>query len=364
MKHKPFWLMPFALSLFAVPGCGSDDSDATPAGNCAIVDLGDGTSAIRCPDGSELVVRNGNDGEKGDKGDDGDQAACTLDESEGKLTLTCGDQSVGIGDACTEGFPADVYVAAGEADGAASLLLFQVSNCTWVRGSVLIRDVDAIPELLSRIEKIDGSLEVYETGLEAVSLPNLTEVGSLYVGQNELIESVDFPALTKAGGLFIEDNAVITDLAFPSLASVEHDLYIDGNDGLTTVDAFASVETIGGWLHFANNPNLETVGNFTSLASVAGIELWNNETLVSVADFPALEEIAGFGEPIVGSLLYVANHLALSSFGKLGSVSTIDGDVTFEYNLELPQSDIDDLLDGIDITGSQYICGNKGGPAC
>lgn len=360
MKNKPYWLMPFfAFSLFAVPGCGGDDSDAT-AGNCSVVDLGDGTSAIRCPDGTELVVQNGQPGEKGDKGDDGDEAACTLGEEGGKYTLTCGDQTVVIGDACEDGFAMDL-----EADPTSGVyMLFRMSNCTWVRGNVIIDGVSEIPELFSRIEKVGGALVVVDTDVEEVSFPNLTEVGELYVDGNGSLTTLDFPALTKAGYFAIEENDALTNLSFPELTEVVRDFYVMENHALTSVDGFPKLETVGSWFSIGDNAALETIGNFTSLKRVGGLEIWDNTVLTSVADFSALEKIAGSDGVAGFSLLYVGFNPVLASFGGLGSVSTIDGNVTIMENPELSQDDVDALLEGIDVTGDKNVCGNKGGDAC
>lgn len=362
MKRKPSWLLPFAFSLLAVVGCGRDDSEATPAGNCEIVDLGDGSSAIRCPDGTELVVRNGKDGEKGDKGDDGNQDACTLGEKDGKFTLTCGDQSIVIGDACEDGFPLSIIFDGDTTE--AGWVLFAVSNCTWVRGDVSIEGGGEIPAALARIEKIDGMLGITETAIEEVSFPNLTEVDVLYVIMNEALTSVDFPSLVDVRNFAISNNPQLTTLGFPSLTNVERSLRLEENPALTTVDAFPKLETVGDWFVIVGNDGLEAVGGFTSLERVGSLAVYDNDALVSVADFPALEEITGSDGPVGSSVVYIANNPVLASFGKLGSVSTIDGDVTVVNNPELPQEVIDELLDGIDITGGLYVCGNKGGGEC
>jgi len=62
--------------------------------------------------------------------------------------------------------------------------------------------------------------------------------------------------------------------------------------------------------------------------------------------------------------LFVAWNDALTSFGKLGSVSAIPGDVGFMGNPALRHEDIEGLLDGIEISGDTEICENEGGPAC
>src|SRR5690606_15353587 len=75
MEGRPRALARIPLGLRVPYPCrasrwGKLNADRT-AGNCTIVDLGDGTSAIKCPDGSELVVQNGKDGKDGKDGADG-----------------------------------------------------------------------------------------------------------------------------------------------------------------------------------------------------------------------------------------------------------------------------------------------------
>jgi len=342
MKHKPYWLPFFALSLLTIPGCGSDDAESA-GGSCTVVDLGDGTSAIRCPDGSELVVPNGKDGEKGEPGDKGADASCSLGEEDGKYTLTCGDQSVVVGDSCPDGFPLDVIAYGGSTQYAYTLALFQVTNCTWVRGNVAVASSAELPALMRRIEKVDGSVEIAENDLENISFPKLTEVG---------------------GYLAVYGNATLENIELPALRTVGNALAIDSNESLTAVD-FAALEQVGDWLYVDSNDALEAL-SFPSLESVLGIELRNNEALASVGDFTALEEIVGEGDGADAeyALVLVEGNDALTSFGKLGSVSQIDGHVAFVQNPELPQEDVDALFEDIDVTGEKYFCGNKGGSAC
>lgn len=344
MKNRNFLLASgFALSLFAVPGCGSDDADSAASGSCTIVDLGDGTSAIRCPDGTEIVVQNGKDGDKGEKGDKGEDAACTLGEEDGKYTLTCGDKTIAIGDSCPDGFPLDVIAYGGSTQYAYTLALFQASNCTWVRGDVILVEYAEFPAVMRRIEKVDGVIEIAGNTIESIEFPKLAEVG---------------------GYLAVLEDANVKELKFPALRTVGEVLAIDTVDKLVSMD-FSALESVGDWLYVLGNDAIETV-SFPALKSVVGIHFEQNEALVSVGDFAALEEIVGAGDGTDAeyALVHVSNHPALTSFGKLGSVSEIDGHVAVFKNPELPQEDVDALFDAIDVKGQTYFCENKGGDAC
>lgn len=350
MTHKARWLTPlFALSLFALPGCGSDEGDA--AGSCTIADLGDGTSAIRCPDGSELVVKNGTDGkdgvdgkdgEKGDKGDKGDDAVCTLDEVDGKSTLTCGGQSVVIGDSCVDGFAPDLVID----DQSMSLALFQVTSCTWLRGDLAIEfDGKKLPGVLSRIEKVDGSVSITQSHeLEEVSLPRLAEVGTdIGIVFNESIEKVSFPALK----------------------TVARSLWIVYNESLTDMDGFGALESVGAGFGIDTNPLLATLGSFDSLTKVGALNVWENVSLATLGDFPKLQTIRCEHEDCedLGGLSIIDND-ALTSLAGLSALEKVPGKVTFIDNPALPQSHVDDFIDGLDEVGETDVCGNKDGDAC
>ena len=352
MTHKARWLTPlFALSLFALPGCGSDEGDA--AGSCTIADLGDGTSAIRCPDGSELVVKNGTDGkdgvdgkdgEKGDKGDKGDDADCTLDEVDGQYTLTCGGQSVVIGDSCADGFAPDLVI---ENDKSMSLALFQVTNCTWLRGDLNVYKYPnaELPEALSRIEKIDGWISISEShALEEMSLPRLVEVGTdIGIIYNDAIEKVSFPALKTVGRF----------------------LTIDYNENLSDISGFGVLESVGASFTIDTNPLLETLGSFDSLTKVGALNVWENASLETLGDFPKLQTIECEHEDCMDlGRLSILDNDVLTSIAGLSALEKVEGRVTVADNPSLPESDVEDFIDGLAEVGEREVCGNKDGVAC
>lgn len=314
-------------------------------------------AAASCPDGSELVSKNGPAGKDGVDGRDGQdgkdgkdaEAPCTLtDNGDGTFDLSCGDVSVVLGDECENGFPGDVRYGANPTDEEAKLLtLFQATSCTWIRGDLVVKEYEGeqLPRALSRIVKVDGDAEFLDNEhLTKISLPRLTTVGGeLYVALNGALETIDFPALT----------------------TIEGDLTVGGNHALVDLDGFPAVESIG-LLSIYENSSLERVSNFVALESVGGIKVWWSAALESIAEFPALEAIVGFGQG-VGTpypILYVAENDVLSSVGKFGTVDFIDGHVEIMDNPELDHSGIEDLLDGIQVTGDTRICGNKNGPDC
>lgn len=348
-----------ALSLLALPGCGSDDADADTdgkAGSCTITDKGDGTSAIVCPDGTELVVSNGKDGNDGKDGSDGQdgkdaEPKCTLeDNGDGTHSLTCGETSVVIGDSCEQGFPGDVFVVdpVEEPEAAMTLTLFQASGCTHIRGDLVVHESpgEALPLAFARIEQVDGGV---------------------YIESNEGLERIAFPSLKTVGGEFyVSNNAELTQVDAPKLVEIEGDFVIEGNDSFVELTGFPALEAVGGWVTIIENPALERTGGFESLTRFGGIQMWENHALVSMADFPALETIEGFGEGVDAgySLLYIDSHDSLTEIGGFGKLSDIDGNLTIAYNPKLPQCEVEALLDTLTVTGWKDTSGNDETATC
>lgn len=390
MDHKALWLTPiFALSLLAVPGCGSDDAEADAAGACTVTDLGDGTSAIRCPDGTELVVQNGKDGDKGDKGDQGDKGntgedgkdgkdgkdaepPCSLAENaDGTHSLTCGGKTVVVGDDCEGGFQGDLWVAApGSYFHDSSLTLFQATSCTWIRGSLYVEEYErkALPKALARIDKIDGDLYIgYDYGndeLESVSFPELKSIGEgLHIMWNYALKEIDdFPKLETIGERFSVDyNVELQAIGdFPVLTSAESLAFRD-SPKLESIGSFDELVNIGN-LEWYGLDGLTDMGSFPRLERAGVFKFGGNHSMESLADFPELEVLEGLAG--YAHILEISDNEKLASIDGLKQVTSVGGDVYIGDNPELDQSDVDDLLDGIDITGDVNTCGNKGGASC
>lgn len=405
-----------ALSLVALGGCGSE-SDAE-AGACTIADVGDGTSVIRCPDGSELVVRNGRDGadgqgKDGKNGQDGkdanDEPSCTLsDNGDGTQSLTCGETSIVLGSSCEDGFNGSVLVTDPANDEPISLTLFQISGCTWVRGDVLIDEYpDAeLPKVLSRIEKIDGDLMFWfneelttisfpelksvgnnlawlgNTSLEfAGSFPKLETVGNM-MGWNyneSLVDVGEFPALESVGNhLGWTDNINLESAgSFPKLKTVGGTLGWEFNDSLVSTFEFPALESVGGKLSWRYNLKLATIGGFPALKTVGDALKFDSEVIESIGSFAKLTSVGGLIvkgtllealpdfaalETIEGDLSVVSNDL-LASLEGLESLLRVDGDFTVENNESLADCLVDDLYDAVvaaDGVGGSYRNANNG----
>lgn len=373
-----------ALSLVAFTGCSNDDNGAEPkmVGSCTIVDKGDGTSAIRCPDGSEIVVKNGTNGAPGEDGNNGkdgaqgqsgkdgkdgkDPSPCTLtDNADGTQTLTCGTTSVVIGDNCEQGFPSDVVVTDPSHDEGILLTLFQATSCTWIRGDLVVAEYpgEQLPKALSRIEQVDGSVVIgFEDygneALTSISFPNLAIVGSdLIIEENHALTQLDgFPVLEHVGGDFgVWANPELVNVGdFPALKSVAM-LDFWNNPKLVSIGSFDELESAEA-MYWETSEALTDMGRFPKLTSVQGFYVYYNDALETLSEFPALETIDGD--------VQIMDNAELTSLAGLSAVQTITGDVTIVDNAKLAQCHVDELLDGIDVQGDMLVELNDDDATC
>jgi len=375
-------LLAFApLALLALAGCSDDDGaddaalDAT-AGSCTVEDMGDGTSEIRCPDGSKVTIDNGRtgapgrDGAKGKDGLDGAngkdgkdgkdvESPCVLTENgDGTHSLTCGDKSVVIGAPCDSGFPFPVIVTNPDDQASSLLTLFQVTTCTWIRGDVLIDDYDReeLPAALARIEKIDGDLVVGSNeSLLQVSFPVLkTVAGEVTVEANESLLQVSLPALETVGGnLFVANNPSLTATSFPALESVSEGLVWVNNESLESVGEFPELVGVRG-LVWMTNPKLAKTPAFPKLAEIGWTLMWDdNAALTETLDFPALESV-GLGEApdeddVPHGIIWFGNA-ALEKTGNFPALVTVAGELAWVQNESLVSTGDFALLETMDGT--------------
>jgi len=328
MEGRPRALARIPLGLRVPYPCrasrwGKLNADRT-AGNCTIVDLGDGTSAIKCPDGSELVVQNGKDGKDGKDGADGNGVGCTLnDKGDGTYELACGDTTITIGDKCEDGFKSDLYVGndtghAGVPD--LSLVLFEMTNCTWIRGDVTVENFldGELPSSLLRIEKIDGHLTIQNNPeLERVRLPLLREVGGWFeITRNDALTEIDgFPELVSAQAFVVGHNPQLVRIGdVPKLGEVER-------------------------LDFYGNAELETIGSFDELSNIT--EVVYRDQNPKLADFPSLKTI--------GAVLQIAYNDELTSIDGLSALETVGVSISIQRNPKLPQCQVDAFVNGITV---------------
>ena len=104
--------------------------------------------------------------------------------------------------------------------------------------------------------------------LEEINFPELETVGTLTLPPSNALAAVRFPALTSATATIIVANvAAQADLQFPLLKTVGNTLRIEAA-ALTSLDAFAAVETIGSQLYLSGAAALTSLDGLSSLTGV------------------------------------------------------------------------------------------------
>ena len=275
--------------ILSASGCGGS------SGNCSVLDNGDGTSTISCPDGSSVVISNGQDGSSSlivnellQDGDpncpNGGIAVHTGVDSDGNGLLE-GDEIVSTSYLCN-GQDGEVTIPTGILQGSYtirnSLDADWIASITSITGDLVV-DAPGLTSLdLPALTSVGGNLSIYgNDALTSLDLTALMSVGGdLYIGSNSLT-SLDLTALTSVGGLNIENNVALTSLDLTALTSVEGDLNISGNYALTNL-AMPALTSVEGYLYINNNTSLSSL-SLTALTSVGGdLNISSNAALTSL----------------------------------------------------------------------------------
>jgi hypothetical protein len=107
--------------------------------------------------------------------------------------------------------------------------------------------------------------------LAEIDFPKLETVGTLTLPPSNVLAAVRFPALTSATATITVANvAAQADLQFSSLKTVGTDIRIQAAT-LTSLDAFAAVETIGGRLYLNGASGLTSLDGLSHLTDVKTI---------------------------------------------------------------------------------------------
>lgn len=122
-----------------------------------------------------------------------------------------------------------------------------------------------------QLEKL-GDLNLNTTALTALDLPVSTLTGMIYLYGNDQLQSVSLPNATSATSLNVLLHPNLTSLSVPQLANVG-DIYISGT-GLTNLDTLGALKTAG-YLGVRNNPALPVCA-FNHLVAALQAELWDN----------------------------------------------------------------------------------------
>ena len=164
----------------------------------------------------------------------------------------------------------------------------EIRNAQYIMGNLSIGDGSAGDDITNTEL---GRLQVEKT------------TGNLTIQGTKLTTLTAFSSLDSIGGdLGVQSNAELTSMdAFSALRTIEGGLSIggtrssDGNAMLGSVSGFDALDSIGGigGISIQNNASLATITAFRRLLYLAGqLYIGGNESLTSLPDFPALRHIA------------------------------------------------------------------------
>lgn len=202
-------------------------------------------------------------------------------------------------------------------------------------------------------------------------LGNLASVDHLTIDGTKLT-AIDFAKTVKVyAGLTVTGNTGLTNLKNIVLEAPDHDIVIDNNPELVTLDGVADVTSIGGTavLSVTNNLKLATA-KFSKLISINGpIELDNNYALTAfdisglsrskelyIANNAMLTAIAWPHGKIDGYLT-VASNSSLAALPKADQINEINGSVVIEANPKLTSVAV--LKTGLSVYGNLTIRNNN-----
>ncbi len=150
--------------------------------------------------------------------------------------------------------PADRVVVARPADVA------RLARCATLRGLTVRSGAALDLSALRALTAITGDLVIGPTvAVEDVDLPALRTVGgAIRVVGNGLLQRLRLPSLERAGTVVIDGNAVVTTIALPRLRAVHGALRITDNAALELID-LAVLASIDQELVLASDPGLSLI---------------------------------------------------------------------------------------------------------
>ncbi len=193
--------------------------------------------------------------------------------------------------------------------------------------------------------------------------------GDRIIESEEDIEDLRRHCKKLYGSLIMEyyQDGFRTDLVLPCLLSVEEDLDIISNGGLSSVE-LSSLKEVGGDVHFLNN-HVMTAIHMPGLTSVVGCLRFNDNFTLTTIDMSELDDVAGdlsFGwndELITlggfSNLVTVHGDVriydtSLRSLDGLTSLRTVYGSLSIYDNPMLCRSEVEAFMEGVDAVGGYH----------
>lgn len=182
--------------------------------------------------------------------------------------------------------------------------------------------------------------DVYIIGPDITNLDglnSLTYIGGMLGIQETSIKELDaFPSLEFVGGdFYIYANALLKSIGdFPALTFIENSINFWFNDSLISIGNFTNLTTIEEYLNIRDNKLLETIGSFNRLETISNISIFYNPKLEHLPSFPKLQRVDNSIEigPAsqlkslqgLNQLKYVGKGIALNDCYQLESLESLE----------------------------------------
>ena len=205
-----------------------------------------------------------------------------------------------------------------------------------------------------------GDMTIEWIGMAEMAFDMVTEVGgSLTVAENRSTAEISFAALTSVDGDLSITNAVVLEAVnFDALVTIGDDFLFSGNGeagfgiggggdptGISVLDDFAALTTLGGNLEISNNSQLTQIIGFDALTDFDGdIRLDWNQILYNVEGFNSVT-IAGMVS--IDGIENYDNALSVDAFNAITNLN--DGFVLNTY------TEVADVTVFAEVTQGGYI---------
>jgi hypothetical protein len=197
----------------------------------------------------------------------------------------------------------------------------------------------------------DRVLKLHIEGADIANLDGLAgliNIHNLHIEHNDVLTSVDgLSSLTSVGGdLWIQNNSQLTNLdGLSALNSVGETLAILYNDVLRNVNGLSALTSVGGTLGIVENTVLTNVDGLSALTSVGGshrdqrsLDIRGNDALTNLDGLSALTTVGNWSGG-GSSWVIIQNNIALTNVNGLSALASISGDLIIKSNTMLTSVD-------------------------
>lgn len=178
------------------------------------------------------------------------------------------------------------------------------------------------------LTSIGGKLNIRQSSnIDQIAFQALNSVGSSIELVDNNWTSINFNSLTTVGGgILLLDNICSNETlsTFASLQTMGTGIDIRGNQGITDIDGFGSLTSVGS-IFIVNNDFLGSIDGFNAVNSTNVISIDGNIELLTIDGFTSLTNI--------NSDVKIINNGGITSIAGFGALTNISGDLEIINNL-------------------------------